>query len=175
MELRKIMTGKGDVVQSWGIWVTVGYVCTQLMALGQPFAGQEFVVMSIWTLAMLPPIRASYREVRQAEDPLTLNAAWAAVIAFSVIGNWVGMAFLNDPELLLQSYYHKWFLIGAFGFAGTAWKATGTSRKIYSLAALLNMAMVTGLEQSPLLLTWAFGIAAIIQGGPMLLDWHVHR
>lgn len=175
MDFKGLITGEEDIILVWGIWVTLAYLVTQAVGMMPMVIPGEIVAMVVWTLFMIPPVLGSYREVRKSDARITLNGGWALVIGFGVIGNWIGMMTITDPTMLVQSYYHKWFLVGLVGFAYTAWKLEGTSRQIYGVAAFLNALMIPALGQYPRLMLWAFGIAAVIQGAPMLLDWYQYN
>jgi hypothetical protein len=172
MSVRGLMTGREDIVLTWGVWVTLAYLITQALGgMSLPIPG-EIVVMTVWSLFMIPPVLGSYRDVQAAETRITLNGGWALAIGLGVIGNWIGMVTITDAMMLVQSYYHRWFLIGLIGFAYTAWRVEGTSRQIYGGAAFLNALMLPAMGQYPTVMLWAFGIAAVIQGLPMLADWY---
>lgn len=175
MNLKGLVTGDEDVILIWGVWVTLAYLVTQAVGMLPMIIPGDIVAMVVWSLFMIPPVLASYREVQQSDARITLNGGWALVIGFGVIGNWIGMVTITDPTLLFQSYAHKWFLVGLAGFGYTAWKLEGTSRTIYGVAAVLNALMLPLLEQSVLVATGAFGIAAVIQGAPMLADWYQYN
>jgi hypothetical protein len=74
------------------------------------------------------------------------------------------------------SFRQVWFAVAAVGFAYSAFKAEGTSRKLlYGAASALNALMVVLLFTYPPIEAAAFLIAAAIQGLPMLIDLPLYR
>lgn len=163
---------KLDTVGMWGVTVTLGYLLTALIKqIGLEGATVNYSIILMWLGLMLIPSYYSLQEYREDGNWRNLNVIWAVIIIIGVLANITGQMSVTG-DLLRYSYYQKWFLLPGVLFAYTAYKMNGFSRNVYAVATVLNLGVAFMLSSSPLLQSYAFLVAAVIQGVPMLVDWH---
>lgn len=161
-----------DTVGIWGVTVTLGYLLTGLInQIGLEGATVNYSIILMWLILMIVPGHYSLQEYREDGNWKNLNVIWAVIILIGVLANITGQMSLTG-NLLRYSYYQKWFLLPGLLFAYTAYRMDGFSKNIYAVATVLNLAVAFMLSSSPLLQSYAFLVAAAIQGVPMLVDWH---
>lgn len=161
-----------DTVGIWGVTVTLGYILTGIInQLGLEGAPINYSIIMMWLALMAVPGYYSLREYRENGNWKNLNVIWSVLIIIGVLANISGQLTVTG-DLLRYSYYQKWFILPAVLFAYTAYKMNGFSRSVYTIATLLNLAAAFSLSQNPLLQSYAFFTAALIQGIPMLADWY---
>lgn len=164
-----------DAVAAWGVTVTLAYLLTPyIKSLGLSFININYQILIMWSLLMAIPVYYSYKEGKGPMGWKTLNPIWAAVIVVGILGNFAGEMFLTG-ESLVFSYYQKWFLLPAAVFAYTAYEMNDTSRYIYAGTTVANVAAGVYLFVSPAFQMYAFQVAALIQGVPMIVDWYLRK
>ncbi len=164
-----------DTVLTWGVTVTLGYLLMPYLEyVALPSFNLNYQILVMWVLLMALPIYKSYQEIEEEKDWFRLNPVWAVFMGMGVLANFTGQRRFTG-KWLEYSYYHKWMLLPAALFAYTAYKTSGTSRKIYTAAAVLNGLLGGYLFVDPAIQGIVFQAAAFTQGVPMLLDWYLHR
>ena len=164
---------KQRLLAAWGWATTAAYLLTQAVAglLGDA----DIPIMVLWAVAMAVPIAMTLRA--RGEGVGTLSAVWIGLVLLGMAEN-VGVELLGASEALEHfSFRTMWFLIGAVGFAYTAAVVTGSTRKAaYAAWAVANAVALGGLLVAyELFEGWAFVLAALIQGVPMLVDLPLRR
>lgn len=163
---------KLDTVGMWGVTVTLAYLITGLInQIGLEGSTVNYSIILVWFGLMLVPGYYSLQEYREDGNWKNLNVIWSIVIILAVLTNIPG-EMTATGELLTYAYYHKWFLLPSILFAYTAYKMNGFSRKVYAVATVLNLGVAFTLSTSALIFNYAFLIAALVQGVPMLVDWY---
>lgn len=163
---------KLDTVGIWGVTVTLAYLLTSVVnQTGASGTGVNYSIILMWIALMSIPGYYSLQEYREDGNFNNLNVIWGIVIIVAVLANIPGELTVTG-ELLTYAYYHKWFLLPGALFAYTAYVMDGFSRKVYATAAVLNLGVAASLSYVPLVFNYAFLIAAVVQGLPMLVDWY---
>lgn len=177
MDLDRTAFGDINLVFIWGITVFLGYILTTVLSfnpIGLEYS-VEYQIVAMWFVLMSLPIGMTVKKILKTDEWTRVGLAWASLILIGLLGNIYGIVYLMDEQLLFLTYFQKWFLLPAALFAYTAYKTQGYSKKVYSVSAVLNMLYGIALFIFPELAVTAFPLAAVIQGGPMLLDWWHHR
>jgi hypothetical protein len=161
-----------DTVGIWGVTVTLGYLLTGIINyLGFQGAAVNYSIILLWLGLMAIPGYYSLKQYQEDKNLNNLNVIWSAAIIIGVLANIPGQL-TTTGEILRYTYYQKWFILPAALFAYTAYAMTGFSRKVYSVATVLNLIVAFTLSSVPVIQNYAFIIAAVVQGVPMLIDWY---
>lgn len=164
-----------DAVAAWGLTVTLAYFLTPAISfLNISAINIHYQILTMWTLLMAVPIYMSYQEGKGPLGWKTLNPIWALFMIIGLIGNFGGQLFLTG-ESLVFSYFHKWFLLPAALFVYTAYEMSGFSRKLYAGTAVANLFATAYLFVDPGFQLYAFPVAGVIQGLPMIVDWYFRK
>lgn len=164
-----------DAVAAWGLTVTLAYFLTPLIGfLNISSIGLNYQILVMWTALMAVPIYYSYQEGKGPLGWKTLNPIWALFMIVGLLGNFAGQMFLTG-ESLVFSYYQKWFILPAALFAYTAYEMSGFSKQLYAGTAVANLLAGVYLFVDPMFQLYAFPVAGLIQGIPMLVDWYERK
>lgn len=129
-------------------------------------------IITLWLASASIPISSSLLYVRENGFKPILGIWPVAGVSGVLLNYALAFGYLSVPELLVYGVF--WFAAIGIGFLATAYFVGTWGRKVYGSAALLNFAMVPALLQIPQLELYYFGIAAVIQGTPMLADGFKH-
>jgi len=161
-----------DTVGLWGVTVTLGYLLTGFTgSLGLQGETVNYGLITMWLVLMAIPAYSSLKKYRKDGNWKNLNVIWSVAMIIGVLANYSGQLAVSG-DILRYTYYQKWFVLPGILFAYTAWKINGFSRKVYAAATVLNLGIGLSLSTIPVFQTYAFYIAALIQGVPMLVDWY---
>lgn len=155
------------LLQTWGAAVTGGWVVSQVAAVAAgTSASIQYGLTAFWLVGSLVPITASFLWMR-ARGFTGLFPVWTVlgvtglVASFAVISETLAV----EPVLILGGL---WFAGPAVGFLVTAAYMNDWSKRLYTGAAVANLAGAMAVVAVP-----GFGIvypiiAAVVQGLPML-------
>ncbi|WP_414838292.1 hypothetical protein ACK3SF_02720 [Candidatus Nanosalina sp. VS9-1] len=153
-----------QIILSWGVTVALAWLLTPVMA-AQAFTATQ--AMYVWTALMAVPL-ALTGLLKYRGDSNKIFDMWALLVTLLMIEN-----FLTPLQFAMYSYFHVWFIAGAFGFYYTSKRLPPPSKKTYRYAAYASIAVLPAVFYRPLLSPL---IAIFVQGGPILYDWYtVHR
>lgn len=157
----------GRLLQIWGLAVTGGWVVSQAVALaGATSTGSQLGLTAFWLVGSLVPITASFLWMR-ARTVTGLFPVWTVlgvtglVASFAVITEVLAVS----PVLVLGGL---WFAGPAVGFLVTAAYMNDWSQRLYTVAAVANLAGAVAVVLLPGFEAVYFIVAAVVQGLPML-------
>lgn len=166
--------GPKKVLLAWGLTVTLGWLATQILALG--VTGIENInqtIMTLWLLLAIIPTILSLLWMKTAGRNNIL-LLWIILSLIGVISNYAVL--YEAIEFSAQHLYVSlWFLAPAIGFTYTAYYHAGILNKNYTLAAIANIAaLILTILITEFLIIY-YTVAAVIQGLPILYHWNQLR
>ena len=155
------------LVQTWGTAVTGGWVVTQIATVaGGVSASTQYGLTAFWLVGSLVPIAASFLWMR-VRGFTGLFPVWTVLVVTGLVASFavISETLAVGPVLILSAL---WFAGPAVGFLVTATYMDGWRRRLYTGAAIVNIAGAAAVVTVP-----RFGVvypivAAIVQGLPML-------
>jgi len=155
------------IVGLWGAIVGLGWVISQAIAFtGVPGIGTETAIVAFWLVGSLVPIGASFYWMRTNEFT-GLFPTWTVLGVTGIVLSFaVAFGLLGVGSALV--YGALWFAGPAVGFLVTAQYMTDWSARLYTGAAVANLAGAVAVLLVPGFDAVYFLVAAAIQGGPML-------
>jgi len=157
----------GRLLKTWGAAVTGGWIVSQLVALaGVTGSGGQLALTGFWLVGSLVAILASFLWMRRRSFtglfPIwTVLGVTGLVASVAVVSGLIDVA----PVLILGGL---WFAGPAAGFLVTAGYMTDWSRRLYTAAAVANLAGAAAVVTIPGFEAVYFLVAAVVQGLPML-------
>lgn len=162
-----------QLMKVWGASVVVGWIGAQILALTAALgSATPLGIITFWLVGASIPISSSLLYVREnGFEPIL--GIWPVAGVSGVLLNYaLALGYLPFPELFVYGVF--WFAAIGVGFLATAYFVGTWGKKLYGSAALLNFGVALALLQIPQLESYYFGIAALIQGAPMLADGFKH-
>ncbi|MBI2444818.1 hypothetical protein HYV43_00320 [Candidatus Micrarchaeota archaeon] len=159
----------GKIITLWGVLVFLGWAfSTQAL----DFFGLKYVASALllWSVLMAIGLVATYKWFPAAVNNKVVKV-WTVIVVVGMLINFANFYRLLPSAIAPYVYLHGWVFLTAIGFALTALWWTPKSKMIYAAGAVLNVILLgLLLAKVPQVMPYGLWLAAIVAGGPIVLD-----